>query len=244
MSAAEYARMRQAEDIHWWYRGLRSLVARELTRSSATKDAPRILDAGCGTGGGLAWWSRVLGTPCYGIDLASEAVLHCRSRGERLVAQASVEALPFRHDSFDIVVSLDVLCLEGVNEERALAEMRRVLRPGGLLVLNLPAFEVLRGEHDFAVRIRRRFARDDLARLLRASGFHLARVSYWNTILFLAVWLVRSLRRGRGPATSDLGRLPAALNSALGALLHVERKLLAAVDPPFGTSVLCVATKA
>lgn len=243
LSAREYARMRQAEDEHWWYRALRSLVARELARSTGRGGLPRILDAGCGTGGGLARWTQTLGTPCYGIDLASAALSHCRQRGQRLVAQASVEALPFGRDAFDVVVSLDVLCLEGVDEPAALAEIRRVLRPGGLLVLNVPAFDTLRGEHDRAVRIRRRFVREELADLLRANGFDVGRVSYWNTVLFPAVWLIRRLRRGGREATSDLTRLPGALNAALAALLRAEAKLLAVVKLPFGTSVLCVATK-
>ena len=244
MSAAEYARMRDAEDVHWWYLALRSLVAHELRRWGGRGGAPRVLDAGCGTGGGLARWTRTLGTRCYGIDLAHEALSRCRERGERLIAQASVEALPFRGDAFDAVVSLDVLCLEGIDESRALAEIRRVLRPGGLLVLNLPAFEILRGQHDRAVRIRRRFARDEVEGLVRANGFRVVRASYWNTILFPAVWLIRRLRRSGGRPTSDLLGLPVPMNATLAWLLQVERKLLGAVQPPFGTSVLCVATRA
>lgn len=243
MSAREYARMRQAEDEHWWYRALRRLVAGEVARASGRGGAPRILDAGCGTGGGLDRWALAVGAPGYGVDLASAALGHCRARGQDRVAEASVEALPFCAGTFDAVVSLDVLCLEGLDESRALAEFRRVLRPGGLLVLNLPAFEALRGEHDRAVRIRRRFRSAELVDLLRASGFNVGRVSYWNTILFPAVWLVRRLRRGGHEASSDLAALPGPLNAALAAILRAESKLLSAMRPPFGTSVLCVATR-
>ena len=243
MSISEYARMRAAEDDHWWYRALRSLVARELARESARRGQVRVLDAGCGTGGGLVRWARTLGMPGDGIDLASAALAHCQQRGLRRVARSSVEALPFGAETFDAVVSLDVLCLEGVDERRALAEFRRVLRSGGLLVLNLPAFEMLRGEHDTAVRIRRRYAADELRGILAASGFDVRRVRYWNTVLFPAVWIVRRLRRGVGEATSDLEPLPGPLNAALALLLRVEATLLGSVTPPYGTSVLCVAAK-
>ena len=234
--------MRRVEDELWWYRSLRSLVARELKRRLRTA-SPRILDAGCGTGASLVAWTRALHVPCSGIDLSSAALAHCRERGERRVAQASVEALPFGDAAFDAVVSLDVLCLDGVDESRSLVEFHRVLRTGGLLVLNLPAFESLRGEHDRAVRIRRRFERTDAEAMLRASGFTVSRVAYWNTLLFPAVWLVRRLRRGGTEATSDLAPVPAPLNLLLVALLRVEAVLFRVIRPPFGTSVLCVAMK-
>ena len=244
MPDREYARMRQVEDGHWWYQALRSLVARELARYGTRRDPVRVLDVGCGTGGGLVRWAATVGAPSCGIDLSTAALAHCRARGERLVAQASAEALPFGSDAFDVVVSLDVLCLDGVDEARALAEIHRVLRPGGVLVMNLPAFEALRGAHDRAVRIRHRFVRREVAALLRAAGFGAARVSYWNTALFPAVWLTRRLRHGGAEPTSDLAPPPGPVNAALAALVQAEASLLRRVRAPFGTSVLGVAVKA
>lgn len=246
MSTREYARMREAEETHWWYRTLRALVAGELGRSMGHGGVPRVLDAGCGTGGGLVRWAKALGARCCGVDTASEALSHCRERGERLIAQASVGELPFREAVFDAVVSLDVLCLHGVDEDRALSEFRRVLRAGGLLILNLPAFEALRGEHDAAVRIRGRSTRGEVERLLARSGFEVVRSSYWNALLLPLVWLVRHLRSGRPDrsATSDLVRLPGPLNTALAALLAIEGGLVTRTGLPFGTSILCAARKA
>lgn len=248
MPDREYARMREAEDTHWWYRTLRSLVSHELTRRIVRGGPPpRVLDAGCGTGGGLGHWTRAVGARCYGIDVSSEALSHTRARGERLIAQASIHDLPFRDGSLDAVVCLDVLCREGVEEERALAEIRRVLLPGGLLILNAPAFETLRGEHDRAVRTRRRFARGELDRLLQVNGFLVTRVSYWNAFLFPVIWMVRRLRSGRhrdGPSSSDIGHVPAVLNAALRVVLTLERNAVRVVGLPFGTSVLAVARSA
>lgn len=243
----EYARMREAEDTHWWYRTLRSLVSHELARRIVGGGPPpRVLDAGCGTGGGLGHWTRAVGARCYGIDVSSEALSHTRSRGERLIAQASIHDLPFRDGSVDAVVCLDVLCREGVEEERALAEIRRVLLPGGLLILNAPAFETLRGEHDRAVRTRRRFTRGELDRLLHVNGFLVTRVSYWNALLFPVVWVVRRLRSGRhlDSPSSDIGHVPAVLNAALRVVLTLEQNAFRVVGLPFGTSVLAVARSA
>ncbi|MBM4362909.1 MAG: class I SAM-dependent methyltransferase, partial [Deltaproteobacteria bacterium] len=154
----------------------------------------------------------------------------------------SIEALPFADASFDAVVSLDVICLDGVDERRALAELRRVLRPGGLLILNLPAFESLRGEHDRAVRIRHRFRTGETSRLLQGNGFVPRRVRYWNTLLFPAVWLVRRFR-SHGESTSDLAPLPGPLNLALRLVLGIEATLFALVPAPVGSSVLAVARR-
>lgn len=235
--------MRQAEGTHWWYRTLRRLVALRLRTHLAPADAPLVLDAGCGTGGGLERWAHVVGARCFGIDLSADALSHCLERGETLIAQASVTALPFADRSFGAVVSLDVLCLEGVDEDLALAEINRVLRPGGILVMNLPAFEALRGQHDLAVRIRRRFSRGDVEHLLRTNGFDIRETSYWNVFFFPIVWLARRVRRGRGPASSDLAPVPEPLNTVLAVLLRVETKLAANVRMPFGTSVICAARK-
>lgn len=243
MPGREYDRMREVEDEHWWYRALRSLVARELARAARGRGPQRLLDVGCGTGRGLARWREVLGRPSYGIDLSPDALAHCRARGERLLAQASAESLPFAAGAFDLVVSLDVLCLDGVDEARALGEIHRVLRKGGRLVLNLPAFEALRGEHDRAVRIRHRSTTREVAALLRSAGFGEVRARYWNTALFPAVWLTRRLRHGGSEPTSDLALLPRPVNALLAAVVQAEGRLLARLTPPFGTSVLSVAVK-
>lgn len=241
MSGSEYDIMRRAEDAHWWYRALRFSVAREL--SLAAPRGTSVLDAGCGTGGGLGHWRSALRARAYGVDLSAAAIAHCRERGERLIARASVMTMPFRDEVFDVVVSLDVLCLDGVDEQRTLEEMRRVLRPRGILVVNVPAFAGLSGQHDRAVRIRRRFTRSELVAAVRSSGFEVLRVRYWNTLLFPIAWLVRRWRSaGEGAATSDLAPAPRLLNGGLTALLRAEAATFG-WEAPFGTSVMCIARR-
>jgi len=230
--------MARVEIDHWWYRTLRRLVV------ARAADAPMaslaLLDAGCGTGAGLATWSPL--TRAVGLDPSEHALRYCRERLLGPLVQGSVERIPLRARSVHTVVCLDVLCLEGIDEGRALAEIRRVLMPGGTLILNLPAFEQLRGQHDLAVRIRHRYTKRELTELLRQNGFDVAAVSYWNTALFPLVWLVRKFRRasGRSGSTSDLGRPNGIVNAALTWLLGIETSLLGE-RAPFGTSVFAVA---
>jgi SAM-dependent methyltransferase len=158
--------------------------------------------------------------------------------------RATVNELPIRSGAFDVVTSQDVLYFEGVDDDRALAELGRVLAAGGILLLNLPAFEWLRGAHDEFVKGRRRYSRAEVERLLRRAGLQPLFTSYWNAALFPAVALVRRLRRTRAAASeSDLRPLPKGLNGFLYALLVLESAWFRHAALPFGTSVIAVARK-
>lgn len=245
MAVPEYARMRDNEERHWWFRTLRTQVVRALARHVVRRSGLRLLDAGCGTGGGLRRWNVALGLDrSYGLDLSAAALQFSAGRGLGPLVRGSVTTLPFGDATFDAAVSLDVLCLEGVDEAAGLAELRRVLRPGGILVLNLPAFPGLRGEHDLAVRIRRRYRRPELEQLVTAAGFRVRRCGYWNALLFLPFALVRRIRSGRvadRPPVSDIRPLPGPLDALLAGLMRLEVAVSERVRLPFGTSLLCVA---
>jgi SAM-dependent methyltransferase len=249
MNDEEYDRMRQVEDSYWWYAVLRESVAGEVRDHLAGKPAASVLDAGCGTGGmmrvlqdaGPAW-------EISGVDMSLQALEHTRSRGFTKVTRASVDALPYADASFDVVVSLDVLYFEGVDDTKAMSEFHRVLKPGGMLILNLPAFEVLRGEHDRAVSGVRRYTPIQVHRLLEMSKMEVVRVHCWNAWLFIPILGWRLLSRtprpnGRTRAKSDLCMLPPILNKALTALARVDMALCRIVRSPLGTSVHAVAIK-
>src|SRR5215210_1972351 len=184
-----------------------------------------------------------------GIDLARFAVAVCRERrGLRATAVASITELPFPDASFDLAVSMDVISDAGTGDDaRALAELARVLRPGGRLCLNLPAYRWLAGEHDLAVETRRRYTRGEVRALLRGAGFAPERLTYWNAALLPAVAAARALsrRRGRGAgeARSDVRVPPRPVNRALLALVRAEGRLLRRVDLPAGSSILGVARR-
>jgi SAM-dependent methyltransferase len=243
MNPAEYEAMFAVEDRHWWYVGVRREVERWLDGLRPPGGARlRVLDAGCGTGGLLA----NLRTTAWraGVEISSHGIRLGRTRGRAALVQGSVSSLPFADGSFDAVVSIDVLCHAGVEERLAIEEAARVLRPGGRLLVQVPAFDWLRGEHDAAVWTRRRYRRAEITRLLTDAGLAARRSAYRNSLLFPAAAVARLVRRGRKPrdrARSDVRAVPAPVNALLSGVLALERRSRLAF--PFGLSVFCVGEK-
>jgi SAM-dependent methyltransferase len=243
MNPSEYAAMFAVEDRHWWYVGVRREVERWLdTLSPREGERLAVLDAGCGTGGLLAnlrssaWRA--------GVEISAEGLRLARKRVGATLVCGSVAALPFADGSFDAVVSIDVLCHSGVVERQAVEEAARVLRPGGLFLVQVPAFDFLRGEHDAAVWTKRRYRRAEVATLLSSVGLALRQSAYRNSLLFplaAVLRLVRRRRKAREQAQSDVRPVPRPLNAILSAVLAVERRLGGRF--PFGLSVFCVAAK-
>lgn len=243
MNPAEYEAMFAVEDRHWWYVGVRREVESWLDGLAALPGRRlRVLDAGCGTGGLLA----NLETPAWkaGLEISSQGIRLARTRRGAALVQGSACALPFADGAFDAVVSIDVLCHSGVEERQAIEEAARVLRPGGRLLVQVPAFDWLRGEHDAAVWTKRRYRRSEIAALLTGAGLSARRVGYRNSILFPVAAVVRLVRRGRKvreEARSDVRPAPASINSLLTGVLAFERSLPFAF--PFGLSVFGVGEK-
>lgn len=239
--------MRAVEDSYWWYRTLRSHVVREL--ASRLLPGAHVLDAGCGTGGMLdslrrhpARWQ------LSGHDLSPDAVRLTRDRGFDSITQGSISSIPIPPDQCDAVVCLDVLYHKAVDESAALRELHRVLKPGGWLLLNLPAWDSLAGEHDRAVEGVRRYTPDRIRALLAPPLWHIESLHGWNALLFPAVWTSRQLSRLRnqtatGPAQSDLKPLPPFLNQLLAAILATDLAVCRSFQIPIGTSLFAVARR-
>lgn len=252
MELEEYKIMYEAEDAHWWYRGMRGVMFKllGLDKREQGQSQPHILDAGCGTGGNLHALQAAGYRHIEGFDLSPIALHFCKARGLQSVRLGSITGIPFEADSFDIVISCDVVTDAGNdNEMRALYELYRVLKPGGRLFLNLPAFSFLRSEHDRATDVARRVTKGEIERKLRQAGFRIKRATYWNMLLFPVVVAVRLRRREapenqQTPARSDIVLPPTPVNALLTLCLRLERLLLRFVDLPFGSSVAVVAVKA
>ncbi len=245
MSPTEIDTMRSVEDQLWWYRGLRGHVLHLLRRQRAGFE---ILDAGCGSGGMLARvQERFPAARLSGLDYSARALELTAARGVKAqLVQGRADELPFPSASFDVVLSLDVLVIRGIDDRAALREMERVLRPGGMLLLNLAAFEFLRGSHDAATNMARRYRRPQVAALLREAGFTLQHGSYWNMILLPAIAAVRRLSRRRvetAAVRSDLKPSWPPVNLALTALTKIELALARHISLPFGTSLFLIARK-
>jgi SAM-dependent methyltransferase len=241
---AEYRRMYEAEAAQWWYAGQRAIAAALLEPALAARPAGgrRLLDAGCGTGFNLMALGR-LGT-AVGIDLAPEAIAFCRERGVRAL-RASLLALPFPERTFDAVTSLDVIYHAWVADDRAaLREMARVLRPGGLVLVRVPALRILWGAHDAEVQSRHRYTRGELVALLGGCGLRVERATYCNSLLFPLLLARRTLDRALGREGSDVGFLSAPLEWAFGRTLLAEAALVrAGLSFPVGASVVALARK-
>jgi len=235
----------RAERDHFWFRGFRRFVRPLLAEAVRGRPDPAILDCGCGTGYNLGLL-RKYGRPA-GIDITWTGLAYARGRGERAVAQASAALLPFRDEAFDVVTSFDVIyALDDAEELSALREMFRVLRPGGHLVLNVAAMDMLKGNHSVLGGEVRRYSRAALANRLTRAGFTVRRLTYTNAAIFPIVAAVRLLQRASGHKESeDEIAVPAApVNAALSAALAVEAAALRVMNMPFGSSLLALARKA
>jgi SAM-dependent methyltransferase len=248
MRPDEYRVMFETENAYWWYRGLRTLLKSLLKhylprRSSDTL----ILDAGCGTGANLQMMQNY--GRAIGIDISSQAISFCHRRGiscDRAFA-ASVTDLPFVHETFDLAVSLDVIC-NIPDDVNAFAQVARVLKPGGYFIVQLPAYQWLWSMHDVAVGHQRRYsARDTRAKLAQA-GFHVERVLHTNALLlpFAIIGRMhrrRTLERGNEIESDLQVELPRWLNAILSIIYRIEMRLEAHIDSPFGLSVIAIAKK-
>jgi len=250
LEAHEYQTLFEFESSYWWFKGLHLIVLDAMNTLGLDKNAS-ILDAGCGTGQNLVNVTREVSGASYGFDVASEAAPFWRKRGLQRVCRASINAMPFPGEFFDAVLSVDVLECEAVNEEQAFGEMWRVLKPGGFLLLVVPAYEwLLTPEHHKAVGASRRYSRQRLISLLKKKPMDLIRITNLFASLLpavaayrLAVRLLKSSSSG-DPPRSELKPLPRPLNEMLFRIMELERRLLRERDLPFGSSIMAVARKA
>ncbi len=242
MDKEQYELLYKLEERHWWYLGMREITSSLLSRHLNGTRSPRILDAGCGTGGMLKYLRRF--GPVFGVDIAQEAIEGCHKRDIATVAQASIEELPFSDQSFDAVVSFDVLYHQAVvNDVRALREFNRVLRPGGLLMVRVPAYDWLRCTHDVAVHTRHRYSERELERKLSGAGFRPRKLTYVMSLLFPVAAAKRLLEGTKRSLISDMEMPPAPANSLLLSALKLEAALVGHVSFPWGLSVVGVAEK-
>jgi SAM-dependent methyltransferase len=243
MNTDEYLKLAEVEDRMWYFRSLHEHVRREL--APVVPPTGAVLDAGCGTGGLiLRLRARHPGWKYAGIDFMPIACELGRKRcGPGVdLRVASITELPFADGSFDAVVSADVIC-QVENPEVAVAEFLRVLRPGGVVVINVPAYMWMWSYHDDSCQTKHRYTRPEIAALLLGAGFAGPRTTHWNALPFPVVWAKRKLFR-TSRDTSDVKDYPRAVDAAFGGLMaveHVWRRL--GGNWAWGTSVFGVARK-
>jgi SAM-dependent methyltransferase len=244
MQIDEYENMFLLEDSYWWYRGLHRILLDQLDKYGIKSRHLNILDAGCGTGKILELAGNY--GNLYGIDISMEAIKFAGSRDKGFIlSQGDVSQLPFKNNSFDALVSLDVLYT--VNDDiKALKEFHRTLKTSGLLILNLPSYNFLSSRHDIAIFTKRRYCKKKVIKLLSDNGFKIERATYWNTFLFPLEASIRILSKflPKTGCKSDLCPLPRFINYLLTRIIFAEILLMRRFDFPFGLSLLIVAKKA
>ena len=247
MNEREYAIMFAAEESHWWYVALHELITGYVA-AEAGDGKLDILDAGCGTGRLCQLLGR-FGT-VTGCDLSGQAIALSRKRGLERLFQADLNSADLGTEHYDVITSIDVLYHRAIGDDApVLASFYRALRPGGLLILNLVAFEFLRSTHDVAVHTRKRYTREELLPVLVAAGFRVERATYRLGLLFPPIFLLRLVKRllpappDEQQVDSDVTLPHPLLNRLLLAVMRAENRFLHSHSLPCGTSLFVVARK-
>jgi len=237
------ARYHQLEGSHWWFLARRDMLRRLL---KDVKPNARIADIGS-SGGVLIKFLQERGfTNVFGIDNSFDAALACQQKGIDWTCVMDSEFPAFRDATFDVVIASDVL--EHMQKDgEAIAAWQRILKPKGRLIIFVPAFPILWSSHDEVNHHYRRYTKRSLQTLLEKAGYDIIRCSYWNCVLFLPVFLWRMFEKMRPPtkkkAAGQLFALPPPINWILYKWLQGENFLLTKVPPPWGVSLLAVATR-
>lgn len=243
MQKSHYKDLFNNQDTLWWYRGMRLINTTLLDKYLPQKKRLKILDAGCGAGAALEYLSKYGET--IGVDISDEALKFAVRQGK--VLKADITNLPFKDSSFDLVFCYGVLYHMWVKDERkALDEFRRVLKSGGILLLEEPAYDWFMGNEDVISFGKHRFTASELIMLLKECSFKTLRSTYINSLLF-PLGIVKRLPeitglRPRRPV-SDIFQMPGIVNFIFLKVLQLESKLLKYINFPFGMSVICIARK-
>jgi ubiquinone/menaquinone biosynthesis C-methylase UbiE len=237
----------RVEQRHFWWTGLRGFARPLVAAAVAGRSNPRILDCGCGTGANLVMLAEF--GCASGFDLSWRGLEFAQQYGQRRVAHASMTQIPFTGETFDLVTAFDVLySLSEVDETAAVAEMFRVLKPGGTIIVNVAALSILRGNHAVFGSEVRRSTRRRLRSVLSRAGFGVTRLTYSNASLFPLILAIRLSQRLMGLASpeeagTDVVIPVRPINAILSGLLGLEARALRVMDMPIGSSLLCVARK-
>jgi SAM-dependent methyltransferase len=233
---------------YWWLAGKYRIIADAVRRHfpvAVSSRRGRILDLGCGPGNLLDYLAPH--GDVFGSDFSHDALRFCAGRGFARLFRADFHSLPLRADSFDVVTCIDVL-EHLLDDRKAIRELVRILRPGGVLVVSVPAFMFLWGDHDTMYGHHRRYTTGEMRQRFAAAGLRVHKLSYFEPLFLLPLWAYRNVKKlfgggGRLEQRDDFVTLPGPLNTLLCHLIAAERFPLRYLNFPFGVTLLAVASK-
>lgn len=242
MEKKHYDILYETEIGNWWYRVRRKIIHDIIKKQyPSQKQNLTILDIGCGTGALL----KEIGVygECHGLDFSQKAVDFCKKRGISNVGVGDVVKISYPNNTFDIVLALDII--EHVeDDQKAISEIHRVLKPGGIAIVTAPAFMFLWGITDKISHHYRRYILSELQSKINKQGFSVVRASYFNTFLFFPVALVRLIvRLLHIPMRTENGTGKGALNFIFFIIFYAESILFKYINFPFGVSVVTICRK-
>ncbi len=242
MNRETYAVEAAVQQTHWWFAGRRRLLG-QLLQELGPQPTWRILDVGAGTGANLSVLGKLRVRQVVGCDLSMDALRYSASAKGTVLARTDACRLPFRDDTFDVLIATDVI--EHLDDDAAaLHEFVRVLRPGGHLVLTVPAFPALWGPQDVVAHHRRRYMRAALLALLRQSGLRVHSCFHFNYLLFVPIWAARKALLAAGVRVSSENEINTQwLNRVLKRVFFVDVDTARTLNAPFGVSLGLVAVK-
>ncbi len=242
MQAATFAAEAEVEESHWWFVGRRKLFGRLIHGMSLSPRA-EIVDVGTSTGTNLRMLRDHGFTNVEGVDLSPEALRYCESKGLGQVRLGSILDLPYQDESFELALATDII--EHVDrDDLALAEIYRVLRPGGRAIITVPAFMSLWGPQDVVAEHRRRYRRRQLIERIEQAGLHVVDSYYFNYLLFVPIFVARKLLRlFKIPIRSENDVNFGLMNAVLRGVFGFDTWSARVVRPPFGVSIMAVCQK-
>ncbi len=251
MEALAYRQFLKLEQSHWWFIGRRRILFTLLDRHLAGTSGLKILDVGCGYGGMLFPLSKR--GEVMGMEIDLEPARFCQERGFNAICLGSGYDLPFRTGSLDLITLFDTI--EHIeNDAKVIAECAGALKPGGLLMITVPAYPFLYADNDRIAHHYRRYRLSRLKRLVKAPGLEIVKATYFNVFLFPlivpAILLLKIKQALRGPlkkeeagSTNLSYRYPRPLRLLLETVFSFERHFLKRVSSPFGHSIALIARK-
>jgi len=241
MEQNHYNTLFRYEEHHWWYRARRLLVHEIIRKYFKGKTKLSIADIGCGTGA-LTKELEQYGK-CIGVDISEQAINFCRSRGITNLRVGSAEETGCAPNSLDVVVCLDVL--EHLEDDgTGIREIKRILKPGGMAIIFVPAFMFLWSITDEVSHHHRRYRLPEIAAKLTSENFILVRQTYFNTLLFPFIAIVRlTVQLLHIHPKSEMETGHGFINMILYRIFYLERYILRYTNFPFGVSIMMIVKK-